>query len=70
MRAFCCSLICAGFGLAFSSCETVDERHAGGGAFEDSYLSQRLDSNNPSLEENQNGKGKTVPQSYGQWRHD
>jgi hypothetical protein len=70
MRAICCSLICVGLGLAMSSCETVDHRHAGGGAFDDSYLGQRLDSNNPNLEDNQNERGKTMPPSYGQWRHE
>ncbi len=61
-------LMSAGFGLAMSSCETVDDRRAGGGAFDDSYLGRRLDSNNPSLEDNQNEKGKTAVPSYGQWR--
>ena len=70
MRALCCSLLCAGLGLVMSSCETVDDRYAGGGAFDDSYLGQRLDSNNPSLEDNQDEKGKTMPPSYRQWRHD
>lgn len=69
MRSLC-SLICAGLGLALCSCETIDSQTAGGGAFDDSYLSQRLDSNNPNLEENQNEKGKTAPPSYNQWRHD
>ena len=53
-----------------SSCETPHAHKAGGGAFSDSYLGQRLDSNNPNLEENQNEKGKTIPPSYGQWRHE
>jgi hypothetical protein len=52
------------------SCETVDDRKAGGGAFEDSYLGKRLDSNNPSLEDNPNEKGKTAVPSYQQWRHE
>jgi hypothetical protein len=57
-------------GLAVSSCESVDERHAGGGAFDDSYLGKRLDSNNPNLEDNQDEKGKTRVKSYSQWRHE
>jgi hypothetical protein len=68
-RAFCL-LLCAGLGLAVSSCESVDERHAGGGAFDDSYLGKRLDSNNPNLEDNQDEKGKTRVKSYSQWRHE
>lgn len=70
MRAFLSSLICAAVGLAFCSCETVDHQYSGGGAFGDSYLGKRLDSNNPSLEDNQNEKGKTMPPSYEQWRVD
>ena len=63
-------LLSAAAGLAMCSCETVDDRKAGGGAFEDSYLGKRLDSNNPSLEDNSNEKGKTAAPSYQQWRHD
>lgn len=70
MRAIGCSLLGAGLGLALCSCETVHHRQAGGGAFDDSYLGQRLDSNNPSLEENQDEEGKPIPPSYSQWRHE
>ena len=63
-------LLSAGLGLVMCSCETVDDRKAGGGAFEDSYLGKRLDSNNPSLEDNPNEKGKTAVPSYQQWRHE
>lgn len=70
MRALCCSLLGAVLGLAVSSCETIDDRSAGGGAFDDSYLGPRLNANNPSLEDNQDDKGKTLPQSYSQWRHE
>jgi len=69
MRSIC-FLICAGLGLAFCSCESVNSRTAGGGAFDDSYLGRRLDSNNPNLEDNQDEKGKTAPRSYNQWRHE
>ncbi len=65
-----CILVCAGLGLALCSCQTVDSHTAGGGAFDDSYLGQRLDSNNPNLEDNQDAKGKTAPPSYTQWRHE
>jgi hypothetical protein len=70
LRAFFCSLIGASLGVAKCSCESSVRRGWGGGAFDDSYLSQRLDSNNPNLEDNQDEKGKTVPRSYGQWRHE
>lgn len=61
-------LLGVGFGLALSSCETVHPRKAGGGAYDDSYLSKRLDSNNPNLEDHQNEKGKILPPSYNRWR--
>ena len=50
------------------SCETVPDRKAGGGAFDDSYLSRRLDSNNPDLTGNKTKEGKTAVPSYSQWR--
>lgn len=65
-----CSLILTGLVLALCSCETTPDHRAGGGAFDDSYLSRRLDSNNPNLESNQNHKGKTAAPSYSQWRHE
>ncbi len=63
-------LLSACSGLVMCSCETVDDRKAGGGAFEDSYLGKRLDSNNPRLEDNPNEKGKTAVPSYQRWRHE
>ena len=63
-------LLSATCGLGMISCETVDDRKAGGGAFDDSQLGRRLDSNNPNLEDNPNEKGKTAVPSYQQWRHD
>ena len=65
-----CLLFGAGLGLAMSSCETLEAPAVQGGAFDDSYLGKRLDSNNPNLEDNQNEKGKTAAPSYSQWRHD
>jgi hypothetical protein len=67
MRTFC--IILAGFGVVLgTSCETTPDRAAGGGAFDDSYLSRRLDSNNPDLSGNLNEKGKPAVPSYEQWR--
>ena len=51
-------LLSAGLGLALSSCETVNDRQAGGGAFDDSYLGRQLDSNNPNLEVNRDRQGQ------------
>ena len=58
-------LSCAALGLSLSACQTVDDRSAGGGAFDDSHLARRLDSNNPDL-----GDDKDAPraESYEQWR--
>ena len=51
------------------SCETVPERKAGGAAFDDSYISQRLDSNRANLEGNLDADGrKLAPPSFQQWR--
>ena len=60
-----------GLVLALSSCETNVDRHkAGGGAFDDSQLGRRLDSNNPNLDDNTNEKGKIAPRSYEQLRYE
>ncbi|MCS5539173.1 MAG: hypothetical protein VYC57_02365 [Verrucomicrobiota bacterium] len=63
-------LLSVGCVLAMCSCETVDVHKAGGGAFDNSYLGKRLDSNNPSLEDNPNERGKTAVPSYQQWRQE
>ena len=50
--------------LALNSCETVPERTAGGGAYDDSYLAKQLDSNNPKVDV----KDAPSAESYEQWR--
>ncbi|MDA0767177.1 MAG: hypothetical protein O3A87_06900 [Verrucomicrobia bacterium] len=56
---------CAFLGLLLSACQTVDSRAAGGGAYDDSHLARRLDSNNPDV-----GDAKDHPraETYEQWR--
>tara|TARA_B100000519_G_scaffold195449_1_gene200513 strand:+ start:569 stop:835 length:267 start_codon:yes stop_codon:yes gene_type:complete len=63
-------LLSATCGVGLMSCETVEDRKAGGGAFDDSQLGRRLDSNNPNLEDNPDEKGKTAAPSYQRWRHE
>lgn len=50
--------------VALASCESVPERKAGGGAFDESYLAPRLDSNNPDLGDEESPRAE----SYEQWR--
>jgi hypothetical protein len=50
--------------LVLASCQSVPERTAGGGAFDESYLAQRLDSNNPDLGDDDSPSAA----SYHQWR--
>ncbi len=50
--------------FAFSSCETVPDRTAGGGAYDDSELARKLDSNNPAIDL----KDAPSAASYEQWR--
>lgn len=50
--------------VTLASCQSVPERTAGGGAFDDTYLGPQLDSNNPELENNDS----PAPGSYEQWR--
>jgi len=57
-------LITAGLAVALASCQSVPERTAGGGAFDDTYLGPRLDSNNPELGD----EDSPSPASYEQWR--
>jgi hypothetical protein len=57
-------LFTAVLAVALASCQSVPERTAGGGAFDDTFLGPRLDSNNPDL-----GDEETpAPGSYEQWR--
>ena len=67
MRKLC--IIFGGLGMIFgTSCESVPDKTAGGGAFDDSYLSRRLDSNNPDLSGNRTADDKPAVPSYDQWR--
>ena len=50
--------------LLLASCQSVPERTAGGGAFDESYMAQRLDSNNPDLGD----EDSPAAASYHQWR--
>lgn len=58
-------LICAALALVLTSCQTVDDRAAGGGAYDDSDLARRLDSNNPDLGDDPDA---AAAESYEQWR--
>ncbi len=70
VKLSCAVLLAVGCGLTLSACETVDDRRAGGGAFGNSYLGKRLDSNNPDLDDNPDERGKTAPPSYQRWRNE
>ena len=50
--------------LAFNSCETVPDRTAGGGAYDDSHMARQLDSNNPAIDL----KDSPSAASFEQWR--
>lgn len=56
---------CAALGLLLSACQVVDDHVAGGGAYDDSHLARKLDSNNPDV-----GDDSDQPRakSYEQWR--
>jgi len=58
------SLFAALLVVTLASCQSVPDRKAGGGAFDDSYLAQRLDSNHPTL---RNDDAPSA-ESYEQWR--
>lgn len=57
-------LFTAVLALVLASCQSVPERTAGGGAFDESYLAPRLDSNNPDLGD----EDSPAAASYHQWR--
>ena len=62
-------LTIAALAIPLFSCETVPPRKAGGAAFDESYIGQRLDSNQADLEGNLDYSGrKTAPPSFDQWR--
>jgi len=50
--------------FAFASCETVPDRKAGGGAYDDSQLARKLDSNAAVLD----ARDAPAAVSYEQWR--
>lgn len=67
------TLIGAGLLMAVTSCETTTpDRKGGGGAFDESYLAQRLDSNHPDPEANPDPSGRKVsaPTSHMQWKEE
>ena len=57
-------LFTAVLAVALASCQSVPPRTAGGGAFDDTFLGPRLDSNNPDLGD----EDTPAPGSYEQWR--
>ncbi len=62
-------LLLTGVWLGLVSCGTVPDRKAGGAAFDDSYIAQRLDSNRADLESNIDASGRgSAPPSFQQWR--
>lgn len=58
-------ICCASLGLLLNACQTVDDRMAGGGAFDESRMARALDSNKADL-----GDEKDHPraESFEQWR--
>ena len=67
------TLSAAGAAFLLSSCETVDQNYVGRGAFDDdSYISSRLDSNNPNLDGNIDPRNgiRNAPKSFQQWREE